>query len=163
MILKANPVGIDIAIQGLQKHLNTNLTTWGLEIFGRAEVKEKKPLVFVSNNDYRDALIFSDKVAGRVFFVENTTTKSRSLSKTEIDVIFLLNVVKIFPDITHRADEELRVAIYNVLIKKFNRAEITITKGIDALDGFETKLVDMQPYHFLKFSFEVSYNLKNKC
>ena len=97
------------------------------------------------------------------FFVENSKTKSGSLSTTEIDVIFLLNVVNIFPDITHRADEELRVEIYNVLVRKFNRAEITITKGIDALDGFETKLIDMQPHHFLKFSFEVSYNLKNKC
>lgn len=163
IVLKENPVGIDKSIQGIQIYLNEKLTGYNLEVLGRAELKDKKPIVFYKKNDYKEALFINQLTSGKVFFVDNGTTKTdgRSLI-TDVDIIFLLDVQKIKPTVAHRADEEVKIEILEVLQSFLKRTEIEITKGIEALKGFDTKLKDLQPYHFLKYSFELKYN-SNDC
>lgn len=156
--LKTNPIGIDVEIQEIQTKLYESLD-WNIEAFGRVYKDEKgNPIWFYKNDDYKNVLSIKDSTNGRFFFVEsdNTTTKNQ-ISTTQIDVIFLLNIAKIKPTVPYRADEEVKIDIQNVLRKHLTRINPTITKGIKALEGFETKLKDIQPYHFIKFTFNINY------
>lgn len=161
--LKTNPIGIDAEIQGIQEYLYEKLNDWNLEAFGRAEIIDKKPRVFYKKNDYKEVLFLNETSNGKFFFVDSEKTKlEEGFLVTDVDLYFLLDVKKIKPNVNHRADEEIRVEILNYLQKKYK--EIDITKGQKVLSNFETKLNDMQPYHFLKFSFEVKYqSILNKC
>ncbi|TDE53761.1 hypothetical protein [Flavobacterium sp. GT3P67] len=163
IVLKVNPVGIDKKIQGIQSYLHENLTGYNLEVLGRAELKDKKPIVFYKKNDYKDVLFINPLTNGKVFFVDNETTKTEGKNLvTDVDIIFLLDVQKIKPNVVHRPDEEIRIEILEILHRYLKRTEFEITKGIEALKGFETKLKDLQPYHFVKYSFELKYN-SNEC
>lgn len=175
--LKKNPVGIDVEIQKVQQYLYDKLN-WDIEAYGRAEINNNEPVVFFNKNDYKNVLLFNQKkmgemllfddkvffsnkkTSGKMFFFDSQNTfYNRPYLKTNIDVIFILNIKEIKPLITHRADEEVRIEILNHLQNKFK--EIKIIKGIEALNGFSTKLENLHPYHFLKFSFEVNY--QNNC
>ncbi len=164
---KDNPVGIDKEIQKLQIKLYNRLGLENIEGYGRVYIYNKKdtvyPIHFVSGIDYKELLI-DDRNNGKFFFVENHTTESGiTISKTKVDIIFLINLAELYPNIPYRADEELKQHIYRTLKKTrfFFPSHIEITKGIEALKGFKTNLIDMQPYHFIKFSGEVSYQLDN--
>jgi len=165
--IKTNPVGIDKKIQKLQTKLYSSLGFSDFEGYGRVYVDTQKdsikPIFFVSGNDYKEVLL-NDSINGKFFFVEDDETDSEmTMSTTKVDVIFLVNLSKLYPDIPYRADEEFRQQVYRVLKKSryFFLSDIKITKGIDALKGFKTNLIDMQPYHFVKFSGEISYQLDN--
>lgn len=164
IVFKSNPVGIDKRIQSIQSYLYENLIDWNLEAFGRAEIIDSKPHVFYKKNDYKDALSVNQSTNGKLFFTEKSTKSKTSRNKalSEIDIIFLLDVKKIKPNITHRADEEVRVEILKTLKNKVKRTDIDISKGVEALKGYNTTLKDMQPYHFVKFSFELNYKI-NEC
>lgn len=163
IVLKENPLGIDKRIQGIQSYLHEKLTGYNLDVLGRAEIKDNKPIVFYKKNDYKDVLFINPLTSGKVFFIDNETTKSDGKSLlTDIDIIFLLDIQKIKPNIVHRADEEVRIEILEILQSYLKRTEFEITKGIEALKGFETKLKDLHPYHFIKYSCELKYN-SNEC
>lgn len=165
--LKNNPVGVDIKIQKLQIKLYENLGFENIEGYGRIYIDNKKgenyPLHFINGIDYKEVLI-DDNNNGKFFFVEDEVTDSEmTISKTKVDIIFLVNLANLYPDIPHRADEELKQQVYRLLKKTrfFFPSEIKITKGKDAIKDFKTKLIDMQPYHFMKFSGVVKYQLDN--
>ena len=143
--LKENPVGIDYEIQRIQQYLYKNLKLWNIEAFGRVEMLDNDLLIFKKGIDYEKALGLNDSSNGRFFFLDSnlTTEKSKQLT-TDIELI-------------HRADEEVKMEILNFLKKKVP-GSIEILKGQDVLKSFETKLLDMQPYHFIKLSFEHKYN-----
>ncbi|WP_438423259.1 hypothetical protein [Aquimarina macrocephali] len=159
--LKENPVGIDIQIQRLQIKLYESLRFEGIDGYGRVYLEDKKgkrkPLYFINGNEYKEVLI-NDSTSGTFFFIEDEKSKIElPKSVTEVDIIFLLDLKKIKPTITHRADEEVRVDILKVLNRcRYFEVE-EITKGIKALSDFDTKLIDMQPYHFIKINGKLRY------
>ena len=160
--LKTEPVGIDYEIQRIQQYLYDKLSNWNLECFGRAEIIENKPLVYQKKNDYKEVLFIDGNTNGKFFFVDSEKTSfSKPFLKTEVDLYFLLDTKKIKTSITHRSDEEIRMDILNVLKKRTK--EIEIIKGQKALSDFKTELKDMQPYHFIKFSFELKYSSVQNC
>ncbi|TDQ27631.1 hypothetical protein [Tenacibaculum caenipelagi] len=156
--LKDKPVGIDFEIQKLQKFLSNKLSDWNIEAYGRAEIVNKEPLIFKKNKDYKNALGLNEKFHGRFFFLDsNLSIEQSKYLTTDLDIVFILNIKKIKPEISHRADEEVKMEILSILKKKVYKS-IEILKGQDVLKGFDTKLIDMQPYHFIKFSFKHKYN-----
>lgn len=159
--LKENPVGIDRQIERLQAKLFNSLGFDNIDAYGRVYIDDKKgkrkPLFFLRENDYKEVLI-DDTKSGVLFFVENEKSKLESPQLvTEIDIIFLLDLKKVYPNIVHRADEEARLKILNVLHRCRYLEVSEITKGIKALSDFDTKLNDMQPYHFIKFTGDLRY------
>lgn len=161
--IKTSPVGIDKHIQKIQEKLYEKLGYTNIDGYGRVyslEVEKKTiPAYFLEGNDYKDVLT-DDKLNGQFFFVENEKTKTDGpRMETDIDIIFLLNLKKIKPSVPHRADEEARADISKVLdrIKTFYPKEII--KGKNALQDFDTELLDMQPYHFLKFTGTLQYQI----
>lgn len=163
--LKDKPAGVDKPIQELQKFLYSKLTNWGIEGFGRAEIIDNNPHVFRKKNDYKSGFFINPKTNGRFFFLDNPITDSKQgFSTNRVDLFFLLNVVKIKPLITHRADEEIRVEIVNYLQGKLSDGTVVKSvKGEDALSGFTHDFKSLQPYFLVKFSFELKYRTDINC
>ena len=120
----------------------------------------------------RKEVYYDDQKAagGNVFFVEEDekhTTKDGILFEAKIKIVFMLNLEKIYPGKTYRADSEVQDTCIK-LLQKLKSIEITgIEKGLDnVLKGFNTskiKLNDMQPYHIfsingiLKYTFNCNH------
>lgn len=156
--LKENPVGIDYEINKLQKYIHNKTESWNIESFGRTELVDNKLLIFESDSDYSEVIALNENFNGRFFFVDsNVTTEKAKELKTEVSIVFILDISRIKSDIPHRADEEVKIELLNIIRKK-TRSEISILKGEEVLISYESDLKDLQPYHFLKFSFELNYN-----
>lgn len=161
--LKTNPVGIDKAIQQLQIRLYEHLEFDNG--YGRVYKVEKDtnrfiPAHFVNETEDYIEVLTDDSLNGSFFFLENRKTifkKDTVQIKTPVDIIFQMNLNKLRSDISHRADEEMRLEILNI-ISLFPNFEVNQTiKGIRALDGLFHQLRDMQPYHYLKVSGNIKY------
>jgi hypothetical protein len=162
--LKTNPVGIDIPINQLQTAIYDQLNYTNIEGFGRCYLiedkqKNKIPANFDQGKDYTEVLP-NDKNGsnGHFFFMEDQKSKfDNSQAETEVDIIFLLNIEKLKPGIAHRADEEVLSDIFGI-IEKYKIFKLKeFIKGAKALEDFDTNLLDMQPYFFLKISGIINY------
>ena len=160
---KTNPIGIDKPIQRLQGLIYNGLGYSNINGYGRAEViekdKQKLPVHYINNSkiDYTE-ILFNDKVNGHFFFLDkNETIPNGGVFETEIDIIFFFNVESLKSGVTHRADEEVRSDIID-LVSGFKFFELkSITKGVEALEGFDTDLKDLQPRFFLKVTGTLKY------
>jgi hypothetical protein len=162
---KENPKGIDYEIQRIQNYLYDNLGFDSMEAFGRCyKVLDNDqrviPAHFKQGKDYK-GLLTDLKSNLKFFFMENPKTETSGYSFTDVDLIFLVNLKKVYPESDYRNDEEFRITVYEKLRRKLGFGDIDTIKGIDALSGFDHNLIDMQPYHFIKFQFELKYILNN--
>lgn len=161
--LKTNPVGVDKVIDGLQRKVYDYFNGLNVSGFPRVydvEIKDKViPAYYKEMNDYQEVLLDDNKDATFFFRSNNQDTIKRSLMESEIDVIIMVDLNKVKPNATSRPDEEVKLELLNVISKQLNREEIRITKGDDALSGYNTVIKSMQPYFLLKYSFTKKYTL----
>lgn len=158
--LKSSPVGIDKPIQRLQKALYNKLEFD--EGYGRIykverDARKEIPAFFLNKIDYKEVLT-NDRINGSFFFVEYyRTLQDGPMLETEVDIIFQMNLKLMKPNISHRADEEMRVDILKA-IEPYRFFNITdIVKGRNALNGFFHRLQDMQPFSYLKLTGKIKY------
>lgn len=160
--IKQNPEFIDAWIQEMQVKLYEGLAFENIDGYGRVYPLEKDkktiPAYFISGNDYKDVLT-DDRKNGQFFCVESDESDMINSHEveTEVDWIFLLDLKKLYPEITHRADAEARKQIIEQIQKvAFFKLE-SITTGIDALSDFDVKAPDMQPYYIVSFTGKLRY------
>lgn len=155
--IKQNPVGIDVIIQPMQVELYDTLSaSWGdMRGFGRVYKNKKQrriiPEHYLGNSEYEEVLT-SDMTVATFFFVESgeLTSQKSCLSRTKVDLIFLVDVNKAKETIDHYADEEVRIDVLNIAKKHFTSIDKTI-KGYGALEGFTTYDIDyIHPYFIFK-------------
>lgn len=158
-----NPVGIDKPIKRLQKALYDKLEysegygrIYKTEIDGRKEV----PSYFLKDTQDYIEVLTDDSLVGSFFFVEYYRTKVNGPKyETQVDIIFQANIERMYPNIKHRADEEMMEDVMSVL-ERFKFYEVTdVVKGINALTGFHHQLKDYQPYSYLKITGNLYYQL----
>lgn len=160
--IKSNPVGIDAQIQKMQSNLYDKLGFANIDGYGRVYPIDKDgkviPAYFINGNDYKSVLM-DDRLNAIFFFLESEESTPGTKMQTEVSIIFQLNLKKLYPDVIQRMDEEVRVHILERIsrIKYFKTT--LVTKGIEALEGFDTDLRDMQPYHYLKVTGNLRYSL----
>ena len=167
IITKSNPVGIDNRIQRLNGMLYTQLQTiWSLtesQIMAYARVykidNKGKVILrrFVSDVVYKDVLL-DDSYALTYFFLEEDGSRSieSHTIKSNVDVCFFVNLTTVKPAITHRADEEVKMDVYDLLYRGSEGLN-GISTAID-LPGFESKF-DIQPFHSFKFNIKLNYRV----
>tara|TARA_A100000164_G_C21880519_1_gene760025 strand:- start:730 stop:1233 length:504 start_codon:yes stop_codon:yes gene_type:complete len=158
-----NPVGIDKEIQRIEERLYNGLNYSNIEAYGRCyviDVEDKTvPVYYSGEKEYKEVLL-NDALAMSFFFIERpTSTKANGHYTTPIDIIFMMNLESLKPEINHRADEELKAEIDKILVKNTQFTLTEVKKGLDALEGFDHELKDMQPYSFLKFTGEIKYQI----
>lgn len=161
--------GIDHKILLIQNALNLHLDFDGVDFYGRVlktlakDGKSFVPEVHISNKE-RKEVFYDDRNApgGNVFFIDddNHTSKDGKMFTAKVKIVFMLNLDKLFPNSTYRADSEVQETCVN-LVQKIKSLEITgIEKGLkNVLKDFDItkiKCNDIQPYH----TFSINGNLK---
>lgn len=162
---KVNPVGLDLVVDKVQKKLYDKLTAlWNVKLDGYPrcyEVKRDKKTTlehYKGKNEYV-SLIHSD--TNKFFFTckKDIVQNSFTTYNAEIEVYFIVNVKDCKPSIQHRADEEVRMDVIDIL-SNIGYVEVTkkITTDITSVfSGYDFKLVnDLHPNHCFKVTFQVS-------
>jgi hypothetical protein len=181
LITKTNPVGIDVAIQALQVHLHKQLVTkWGLTgnddplymCYGRAD-RNKKDSGYVAEVftgglggvDYTD-VYWNDELKAISFFGVGSKTTFDIKNKTDVHLVFFVNVAKLKPSVAHRADEEVRNEIQqlfgNTLLGfTYESMELWLENVLKEYPGSrrDNRLiaVDMQPVHCFRINLTLMY------
>lgn len=157
---KTNPVGIDRPINVLQDFLYQrlqslwSLTTSQINAFPRVYRIGQDIRHFTSGKDYNPLdLLLEDKVPVQFFFLDNQSRTFDDSWSTEVDVYFGVKLSVVKPSISHRADEEVKQDLYNIL-QQGSEGVVSIQQ-VD-LNGFEERM-DMQPYHFFRFTLKLTY------
>lgn len=156
--IKIDPVGIDIKIQEIQIELYTKLSeSWGdIKGFGRVYKTKKQsrliPEHYVGDGEYIEVLT-DDMAVATFFFIESGELEGQGscLSKTKVDVHFLVDVNKAKSSIAHYADEEVRLEVLQIIKSHFT-VDKTI-KGYGSLEGFSTYDLDyIHPYFIFRIT-----------
>lgn len=171
------PKGIDYAIQRMQNHLFKKLGWSNFDIYGRVykNISKKSgqvvPEAYIGNGEYKDVLT-NDKKDAMVFFVdadEHTSISGHTFT-SEVSVVFIVNLKKLYPNAVNRADTDVQIHADKIIrgARIFNvtaNTPITITKGLEnVLSEFDTtniKLSDFQPYHIFSIKGTLNYLITN--
>lgn len=169
--LKTSPQGIDKVIQEAQVLLYDELSTlWGvtLEGYGRVYKKEKSgkiiPEVYIGKKEYSGTLLTTDK--SKFFFSKSSSSEHRGLGfgyLTDVNIYFILDLSKVKPTVTHRADQEAQIDVVDIL----EMTGLVVTSIIDTeiddvlreFKGSSENFKDTQPYHVFKLECELVYDL----
>jgi hypothetical protein len=164
----AEPKGIDFPIQDLQ-------TLFQSSLFTSVPALDKKFYPRVFSNVKNGVNIPEDFEDGEVLFDDSLTVTSwfdvmgspdeydASNFFQSIGIVFVVNLEKLFPGLSHRAVEEAHLAVQQILKRRpmMFQAENLIT-GIEAYGEFNTnklKFPDMHPWHVFRFEGNVTYEL----
>ena len=160
--IKDNPVGIDKVIQKIQQRLYDKLG-YNMNSYGRIYLRKRDNKTIVTHfkgKDYKEVILNTSDIVSFFIVKDNTDIKNGDLT-TDVDIVFFIDLKKVKPNIPHRADEEIRVEILNILNDTVYNAN-SFTKDDDAVTDFHTELINMQPYHFLRFKGSLVYT-DNNC
>lgn len=161
--LRNEPLGIDKQIQRMQTVIHNDLNFDNFDAYSRVElIREKEafvPYIYLDGIEYKEVL-FDDSKKGQFFFVEEEITRvDGNLATTFLSIVFQMDLNAIYTDTNSRKDERARIDIYNALKKCAAFKIIEIVRGENALKGFKHDLINMQPYHFLKFYGTIKYQI----
>lgn len=185
LITKTNPVGIDAKIQELQTKLHTKLLeVWGISsdkykclgrcarnLKGEGHIAE----LYVGNNEYRD-VYWDDSLSAISFFgLNNVPIRHNVIERAYVHLVFFVKLTDLKPSITHRADEEVRQDVLNIIGSslfgfKYESLELSLANVLKeypaswrTADKYTSlKVVDMHPLHCFRLNFFVQYD-KNYC
>jgi hypothetical protein len=170
-LTKTNPVGLDIVIDNIQSKVYELKDLWEVDLQGypRCQIltnNNKKTIeAYLGNNDYSSSLIFAEQNKFFVLAGESIEHVSNNYYKTTIEMYFMLNLSEIYPNIQHRADEEVRVDVLNILHTIPNINVFKVEHNSDKVfarfnnrisQTFEHEYTDdMQPYHYFKVLIDI--------
>lgn len=163
-----NPKGIDKEIQNSQNDLDKYLGWPEIDIYGRVRKNPTNngfyPEAYIGNNEYRDVYL-NDEVNATIIFIKDGDSNVDDFGQfwfSDVKCVIMVNLAKVYPNITHRADTEAQIAVIKQL-EKNPMFTITGTEEeiADIFSGFNIDKImtdNMQPYHI----FAVTGNMKYK-
>lgn len=185
--VKTGPIGLDAIIDQVQRKIFELKDVWGVpavpgspgtpaipvELTGyprcyilQNDETKKTIEAYLEGNDYSGTLIFSED--NKFFFIapNDIIKESANYYTTEVELFVIVNVKECKPAITtHRADEEVRADVLNVLNRipaiRVNKIVINIDRVFNRYNSrisqsFEYEYTDdMQPYHCFKIEMTV--------
>jgi len=182
ILTKENPVGIDAYVDDLQKHLYENLSPKWIDdqwlSYPRCYKNKRKGMngneYFVPEYaktlvEYEDVM-FNDKVNVLSFFIKGDDVSLSKYKKavSKVSLIISTKINDLYPTILHRADEELKQDVYN-LVADFG-VGWKLENMIDGIDNVYAEFrkdnviwSDISPRHVVRFDFELTYDLKCNC
>lgn len=169
-ILKTNPVGLDDLINDFQVFIYDKLGLPNWESYPRVylnpNARGRLPEKYETNGEYKEVL-YSDKFNMTSFFLadeKRDIIEGSDIMEVDVALIVQADLIKLFPAITHRADEELNNMFYNQSNQYFgNRAFRLkgIENGVDNVykefDRSRLKLEDMSNQYLVRFNYRVRY------
>ena len=122
LVLKDNPIGVDKIIDYIQKDLNRVNWDDSYTVFNHRAYRtkqNKENIVEVFENGHYKEVLFDDRLNSTSFFLVdkdyNTTDGGNSYFGTKIVLIVQCNLSNLYPNIQHRADEEAKKDIIQVI------------------------------------------------
>lgn len=188
LIAKTKPVGIDWYIDQLQRRLHSKLiVVWALEdtdqykCYGRCDRnKTQNGYVaenYVANNKYEE--VYWDKTLTAIsFFGITREIKVTSGFEADVHLVFFADLEKLALRnidgdlITHRADEELRKTVIEVIGKHIfgfsvTGIELWLENVLREYPGSRRddrlKFIDMHPVHCFRINLKLLYNANKIC
>lgn len=187
LITKTNPVGIDWYIQQLQTKLHADLVAnWELsesnlyKCYGRCDRNKKEggyvAEVYIGGNDYKE-VYWDDSLTAISFFGINGIIKKGVQSEADVHLVFFANLEKLALEdhtgstITHRADEELRRSVENVIGKAsfgftMVSTELWLENVLREYPGSSNALNvkgAMHPVHSFRINLKLAFNPNKIC
>lgn len=175
LITKIAPVGIDFVVDVFQRALFAKLSlVWSdYESYPRSYKNPSGnnviPEHYLGENEYKEVL-WDDKFKVSSFFLsgDERTVDDFRFTQT-LSIIFQADIDKLYPAVTHRADEEMHADIIAAFEQIEQQENITsLVNGINnvygslSLNGRLKDLVeqdDMSNLHFVKVDFTVLYDI----
>lgn len=181
--IKPNPTGTDKSIQSMQiflypallaKWLLEDLPKKGYNMHGRAYKNQTEdglnPEVYIGKKEYKE-VFFDDGLKALSFFIEGDSAKYINGSTTiPVSLIYMVKVDKLKPEISQRADEEIRLDVQNLCASdRYGFKLVGFDTGIDIcfkeFSGFRKtygiKYKDIQPLHCFRINFILLYDAIN--
>lgn len=175
LVVKTNPVGVDTVINDMQNrvwdHLASFQSDWDSHprcyVNPKGQDKSKNTAEFFSNNDYTDVLM-SDKVALSTFWLaDQNRTYSRTIVTQRVSLIVQCSdLTKLYPEITHRADEELLSAFvdahesFRIGRQALESIDVGVDEAYSGLDTSDLKFDNMNEFFVFRMNFTVKYDRK---
>lgn len=153
--LKSNPVGIDVFVSMMQNLAQTELPVlFGVNesvcyFYGRGEwlTQDDKQIkiIYKSGNQY-DELGFDNKINFISYLmIDGLFEPYQLLEKVNVSLYCHGDLSKLFPLVTHRADEELRKVMKEFVYRLIEPQNM---KSVEIIE-------EMQPYHSFKINFTI--------
>jgi len=177
--VKTKPTGLDAIIHDIQKEIYPLSSSWNIDMDGYPRCyilnKENGQTVeaYIGDKEYSKPLSFAE--GNKFFFVapNDIVNVSPKYFKTDIELYFILNLTECKPNILHRADEEVRQDVINLLEKCSSVRIVRIVWQIDKVfNRFRNKqsrsydydtATDIHPYHAFKVELELlPYNINKQ-
>jgi hypothetical protein len=190
LITKTNPAGIDFYVQQLQTKLHTILIDadhWNLadatkyECYGRCYRNKTKDgyiaEVYTSANDYKE-VYWNDTLTVLSFFGMSNNIQKGVQNQADVHLVLFADLSKLAlkdkddNTISHRADEELRLMVQNVIGKnsygfEFISIDLWLENVLREYPGSRRddrlKYVDMHPVHCFRINLKLTYNPNKIC
>jgi hypothetical protein len=176
LIQSSSPVGKDVSIQRLQSRLHgLLLTAWGIDTseyasYDRCYANKKSngyvAEVYVGNNEYRE-VYWDDNYSAMSFFGVSERETFNMIYEVPIHLIFFVDLSKIKPSNTNRADEEARKDVLDIIGKgMFNftfqsietRVENVLREYRSTLADKRLVKIDMHPIHSFRINLSLKYD-----
>lgn len=167
---KIAPKGIDIVVDEIQAHLNTELSTWtNFNCYPRAYKEETKngviPMINEDGSEYTD-VFFNDGVDGSCFFyVEDSRSAVHGyFNDVTLSIVFQVQLDELYSTV-HRADEEANNEVIIALKKLTDYEIVSLVTGLkNVYSEFDTSSVefdDVGNFHVFRVDLKVIVN--NNC
>lgn len=184
LFIKDSPVGIDWYIQQLQNKLHTELAADGwtnYESYGRCYRNRTDngyiAEVFTGGNEYKE-VYWNDTLTAISFFGISNNIKRNLKNEADIHFIMFADLKKLAlvnqagNEITHRADEEMRQQVTEIIGRYSNgftviSTELWLENVLREYAGSRRddrlKYVDMHPVHCFRINLKLIYDSNKNC
>ncbi|UXO94051.1 tail terminator protein [Pseudanabaena phage Pan5] len=182
LIQRTNPVGADVQIQRFQSLIHSGLVKkWGIQAndtvyrcYSRCYRNKTTDGYIAENyegsNEYKE-VYWDDTLSALSFFgLSGPADFNTGTMTTGVHLVFFVNLQKLYPSISHRADEEVHKDVLSVIGKGMHGHTLTdITYWIENVlreypgSRRDNRLayVDMHPIHCFRLNFSLNYNINN--
>jgi hypothetical protein len=177
LIQSPSPVGKDVAIQRFQTRLHTSLLAAWTAIdtdkyacydrcYPNKKVNGYVAEVYNGNNEYQP-VYWDDNYSVISFFGISDKEVFNMMMEIPVHLVFFVDLSKVKPDNTNRADEEVRRDVLSIIGKgllgfTFQSLEIRIENVLkeykSTLVDDRLKTVDMHPVHCFRINLLLKYD-----
>lgn len=175
------PIGMDFYISKLQNKLHTNLlTTWGIDTAEYASYDRcyrnktsdgYTAEFFTGGKDYKE-VYWNDSLSVVSFFGQSEDITIDVQNVAAVHLVFFVNIQKVKPDILHRADEEVRNDVQQIVGRfsngfTYESTELWLENALKEYSGSRRderlKYVDEHPVHCFRMNFTLRYDPNKNC
>lgn len=184
LVVRNNPIGIDWYVQRLQTYIHGQLLTrWAIdtaqynaygrcyrnkEVGGSGYIAEN----YTSSGNYKEVYWDSSLSAISFFGLSGNILRKNASAMADVHLVFFTDLAKLKPSVAHRADEEVRQDVTNLLQASqwgfmHQSTEFGIENVLKEYPGSRRddrlKYVDMHPVHCFRLNLKLIYDPNKIC